>query len=358
MEAVRPATVTLGEVKHPKWVLEYENKDITKDIAPFILQITYTDALQGESDDLQINLEDRDHRWKNGWWPQKGDKVKLLIGYEGEKLTSCGSFSVDEVELNGPPDTVSLRALSAGVNESLRTKNTVAYEKQTMGQIAGGIAKKHALKLTGTISDAKKNRRPRRITQRDENDLTFLKRLGEQEGVIFKISDDQIVWHDQDLLDAASTVTILDRTDLTRYTFRAKTDQVYKACQVSYHDPKTKKLVTHTEKADGVTTGDTLKLNVRCESKDDAIIKAKAALRGKNGSQVEGTVVLPGAPRLSAGSNIEITGLGVLDGKYQVIKTRHAMTRQNGYTTELDLSTSTATNKSLVNLKNNKSVIK
>lgn len=345
-------------VKRPKWVLEYEQTDISTDISPYILQITYTDALKGESDDIEINLEDRDHRWKNGWFPQKGDVVRLALGYIDEELVNCGSFQVDEVELNGPPDTVSLRALAAGVKESLRTKNTVAYENKTFGQIASDIAKKHGLKLVGTISDEKRKRRPRRITQREETDLEFLSRLGEQEGVVFSIKDQQLVWHDQDGLDGAETILIIDRLDMTRFAFRAKTDQVYKACTVSYHDPKTKKVITHTEKADGVTTGDTLKINERCESKADAIVKAKAALRGKNGRQVEGTVTLPGNSRLAAGANVDITGLGVLDGTYQIQKARHAMTRDAGYTTEIELSTTTAQNKSLVNLRNSKSVTK
>ena len=345
------------KVKQPRWILEYEGKDISKDVSPYILQITYTDVLQGEADSLEINLEDRDHRWKNGWFPQKGDKVKLLIGYEGEPLINCGLFHVDEVELNGPPDTVSLRALSAGVNESLRTRNTVAYENKTLAEIAAEIAKKHLLELIGTISDEKRRRRPRRITQRDEHDLSFLRRLGESEGVIFTVKDQRLVWHDQETLDAAGTVTTLSRSDLIRYTFRAKTDQVYKACIVSYHDPKKKTVVTHTEKADGITTGDTLKLHERCESKADAIIKARAALRNSNGRQIEGAATLPGAPRLAAGSNVNVAGLGVLDGVYQVIKARHSLTRSGGYTTELDLSTSTAHNKSLKNLKNNKAVV-
>lgn len=360
MEALTTSSGILAgvAVRQPKFVLEYEGKDISKDVSPYILQITYTDALQGESDDLEINLEDRDSRWKNGWWPQKGDAVRLSIGYVEEALVNCGAFQVDEVELNGPPDTVSLRALSAGVNESLRTKNTVAYENKSLGDIAAGIAKKHGLKLVGTISAEKKKRKPRRITQRDETDLEFLKRLGAQEGVVFTIKDKQLVWHDQDELDGAKVVTIIDRTDMMRFAFRTKTDQVYKACQVSYHDPKTKKIITHTETAKGVTTGDTLKLNERCESKADAIVKAKAALRGKNGKQVEGTVTLPGAPRLAAGANVDITGLGVLDGTYQIVKARHSMTRDGGYTTEIDLSTSTAENKSLKNLRNNKAVVK
>lgn len=350
MEAVR--------VQKPRWVLEYEGKDVSIDVSPYILQITYNDALQGESDDLEINIEDRDHWWKSGWFPQRGDKVRLLIGYEGEALVNCGLFQVDEVELNGPPDTVRLRALSAGVKESLRTKNTVAYENKTLEEIAKGVAKKHSLKLVGTISDAKRKWRPRRITQKEEQDIAFLRRLGETSGVIFSIKDEQLVWHDLDLLDAADTITILKRTDLTRFTFRAKTDQIYKACTVSYHDPKTKKLVTHTEKADGVTTGDTLKLTTRCEGKADAILKAKAALRGTNGRQIEGTVTLPGVPRLAAGGNVEVAGLGVLDGTYQIVKARHTMTRSGGYTTELDLSTNTAHNKSLKDLRNEKKVVK
>lgn len=342
----------------PRWILEYDGKDIGANISPYILDITYTDVLQGEPDDLEINLTDKDHRWKNGWWPQRGDVVRLLIGYEGQPLTSCGSFQVDEVELNGPPDTVSLRALSAGVMESLRTRNTVAYENKTFGEIAEAVALKHGLALVGTIADEKRTRRSRRITQRDEHDLAFLRRLGENEGVIFTIKDKRLVWHDQDVLDEAGAITVIKRTDMIRFAFRAKTANVYNACQVSYHDPKTKRLITHTEKAKGVTTGDTLKLNERCESKADAIVKARAALRGKNGRQVEGTVMVTGAPRLAAGGNVVIEGLGVLDGSYQITKARHSMTRSGGYTTEIDLSTSSAHNKSLQNLKNSKSAAK
>lgn len=350
MEAVR--------VQQPKWVLEYEGKDISNDISPYILQVTYTDALKGESDDLEINLEDRDHRWKNGWFPQKGDKLRLWIGYEGEPLTNCGLFQVDEVELNGPPDTVSLRALAAGVNESLRTENTVAYENKSLEEIAKGIAKKHNLTLVGKVSTRKRKRRPKRITQQAETDLAFLKRVGEAEGIIFSVKDGRLVWHDQDELDEAKTVTIIDRLNMVRYAFRAKASQVYRACQVSYHDPKTKKLITHTYKAEGITTGDTLKLNARCESKEDAIIKAAAALRNQNGKQIEGNVTLPGMPRMAAGANVDIIGLGVIDGSYQIVKARHTMERGRGYTTEIDLSTSMVHNKSLKNLKNNKRVIK
>lgn len=336
------------KVKQPGWVLEYEGKDITKDVSPYILNITYSDVLKGEADHLDIRLEDRNHQWKNGWWPQKGDNVRLAIGYKNESLVNCGVFQVDEVELSGAPDTVNLRALSAGVKEALRTRNTAAYENKTLQEIAEEIAGKHGLTLTGEVSEEKAKRRPRRITQRNEHDLTFLRRLGESEGVIFTVKDEQLVWHDISLLDTAGIMMTINRLlDTSSYRFRSKTDLVYKACEVRYHDPQTKKVITHTQQADGVTTGDVLKLYDRCESKADAIVKAKAALRNKNGAQVEGSISLPGTPLLAAGGNVALVGFGVLDGIYQIIKARHTMSRGSGYKTDIDIHTTTANNKSL-----------
>lgn len=335
-------------VKAPRWVLIYAGKDISQDIIPYVLQITYTDALSGESDDLEIQLEDRDGYWSTGWFPQKGDQVQLYIGYAGEPLINCGTFQVDEVELNGPPDIVNLRALSAGVTQSLRTKNTKAYENKTLDQIAREVAGAHGLTLVGDVSAEKRKRRPKRITQKEEGDLAFLRRIGEAEGVIFSVKGTKLVWHDMEILDAAAVITTIKKSpNVTRYSFRTKTNQVYKACEVSYFDPVKKSLIKYTYDAPGVKTGDTLKLNERCESKADAIIKAKAALRNTNGRQVEGSITLPGAPRLAAGSNIETSGFGIVDGPYQITKARHSIFRGGGYSTDIDISTSTAQNKSL-----------
>jgi len=345
-------------VSQPVFRLIYDRKDITADLQPYVLQITYTDVLSGESDDLQINLSDRDQRWKNAWFPGKGDALQLSIGYAGTPLTPCGSFQIDEVELNGPPDTISIKAVAAGVNQALRTENSAAYEDMTVEQIAQAIAKKHGYKLTGKITEKKRTRRVKRVTQMKEKDLAFLKRLGESEGIIFSVKDGQLIWHDQDELDAANSITVIKRAQMSHFTFRSKANQVYRACEVSYHDPVSKKLITHQFKADNVTTGDVLKLNVRCESKEDAIIKAAAALRNQNGRQLEGQVKVFGNPRLVAGGNVEIAGLGVFDGGYQILKAVHSMERGLGYTTEVELSSTGDKNKNMTNLRNLKRVAK
>lgn len=341
-------------VKRPLFRLLYDSRDISADLMPYLLQVTYTDALSGESDDLQITLADRDHRWKGAWFPDKCAALTLSIGYEGGTMVHCGTFQIDEIELSGPPDTVSIKALSAGVKQALRTNNSSAHEGVTLRAIAAGIASKHGLTLTGD-GDAL-DRVYSRVTQRHEHDLAFLNRLGRAEGIVFKISGDKLVWHSQGSLDASKGLVTIARAKETSFTFRAKTESVYKSCQVSYHDPATKTLISHTETAEGVETGDTLKLVQRCENLEQARAKAKAALRNKNGRQVEGTISLPGNPLLCAGCAIVAQGFGAVDGTYQVTRAVHSLDRSGGYTTSLDLSTTMAANKNLKNQRNLKRV--
>ena len=346
-------------VPSPRWVLTYNKKDISAEIAPYMLQITYTDVLKGESDDLEINLENRDLRWLSSWWPSKGDQLQLQIGYEGSPMMNCGTFQIDECEDNGgTADTFSIRALAAGVTQSLRTDNTVAYEDMSLEEIARKIAGKHGLKLTGTVGTKKRRRKAKRVTQKKETDLAFLKRLGEAEGVVFSIKDGQLVWHDQDALDTANSIIVIDRSAMMQRTFRNKTDQIYRGCEVSYFDPVKKKLITHQYKDPSVTTGDILKLNMRCESKEEAIIKAAAALKNSNGKQIEGQFTTTGNTMLVAGVNLELTGLGLLSGGYQAHKVRHILERGGGYKTAPEVSTSAMLVKGMKNLRNNQRVIK
>lgn len=337
-------------VPQPEWRLTYAGKDVTVELAPYVLSVTYTDVLEGESDELTVNIEDRDHRWKNGWFPGKGEVLSLAIGYAGSPLSAIGGFEIDEIEFTGPPDTVSIRALAVGVKKALRTDNTVAHEGTTLKEIAQEVATKHGLTLVGA-GDAT-GRSYGRVTQNKETDLAFLNRLGKADGIVFTIKDGKLIWHDQALLDSAGFIATISRTDMKTFTFRAKAATTYKAAQVSYHDPKTKTLKTYTETAADAPSGDTLKLVERCENQDQAAAKAKAALRSNNGRQVEGSITVVGNPALRAGCNIDVKGLGLLDGIYQIQKATHTMERGQGYSTSLELSTSTAQTKGLKNLAN------
>ncbi len=73
------------------FTLLYNSKDITADIARQVISLSYTDKITGESDELEITLEDADARWQNTWYPEKGAQLQLKIYQESQQL-DCGVF--------------------------------------------------------------------------------------------------------------------------------------------------------------------------------------------------------------------------------------------------------------------------
>ena len=316
----------------PIFKIEYNQKDITKDVSNQILNIEYTDYEHGQSDEITITFDDTQKLWQSSWIPSKGDSLRVFIGYEGEKLLNCGVFEIDEIEFATPPDTLIVKALATGITKALRQNNSVAYENKTLKQIASEIAQKHSLTLVGEIEDV----RVERITQNQERDLTFLKKLAEQYGYIFKIAEGNLVFYKTEKLTGADAAKILYRTDLTRITLSEKTSKNYKAVTVTYHNPKTGKKITATAKNEKCVKGDTLKITERCENKQQALLKAKAAL-AKGNNTIEGSIDLVGTPSLIAGLNIELKDLGYFSGKYHITQTRHFIDRTSGYGTSLEV---------------------
>ena len=127
-------------VTKPDFTLSYENKDITGDIAPYLISFVYTDYLEGQSDELHVEFEDTDGRWLRGWYPEQGDALALSLGDQFTGLVALGSFEIAEIEYNHPPSTVSMKALSAGISKASRTLKGRAYENTTLAEIVRQVA--------------------------------------------------------------------------------------------------------------------------------------------------------------------------------------------------------------------------
>ena len=65
MAALTDSLPGVARVPHPVFMLSYGQKNITNDITPYVLSVTYTDYLSGQSDELEVELEDADGRWIN-----------------------------------------------------------------------------------------------------------------------------------------------------------------------------------------------------------------------------------------------------------------------------------------------------
>jgi phage protein D len=170
----------------------YENKNITKDVSDYLISLTYQDKHSGESDEIELQMHDRDLLWQNDWYPDKGAKISVQI-IDGDSVLDCGSFTIDENELTSDRsggELFSIRGMAAVITKALRTKNSSAHENKTLKELCNTIAAKHSLKVQGKIADI----RISRITQNRETDLSFLHRISEKYGYTFSIRDSLMVF--------------------------------------------------------------------------------------------------------------------------------------------------------------------
>ncbi len=85
--------------------LFYEKTNISAEIEPHLIELSYTDYLEGQSDELSVTFEDIQGKWIRQWFPTQGDKLIAAIGYKGSPLVEIGGFEIDEVEYAARPST-------------------------------------------------------------------------------------------------------------------------------------------------------------------------------------------------------------------------------------------------------------
>ena len=137
----------MEKIRQVKPKIVYSKKDITKDLAPYLLSLTYTDYAHGKADDLELRLADPEKLWLSDWYPVKGDKIEASLEVEGVTLR-CGMFEVDKIEVGGPPGEITIRAQSAIITKDLRlTKRTKAWENTSLQAISQEIANRAGLTL-------------------------------------------------------------------------------------------------------------------------------------------------------------------------------------------------------------------
>lgn len=324
-----------SELPHPVFVLLYEQKNITHELSAFVTQVAYTDYLQGQSDEIAITLEDMDQRWLFSWYPTKGDRLTLSLGYQGQSLLNCGQFQIDEIEIQFSPSTVQIKALSTGTQKALRTRQGVAYENTTLAAITARIAARHQLRVVGTIRELAIDR----ATQFKETDLGFLTRLANEYGYRFKVVGSQLVFTEYDALTQVASITSIGRKQLISGTLRDKVHLIYGASNNQYHNPKEKRLISFdaSKQPDTEPSSDTLNINVRSSSPAMAEVKSKAALKKANAEQTTGNLKLIGHTKLVAGCVITLTECGKLDGRYLIESAHHQIERDAGYTTDIEI---------------------
>ena len=319
----------------------YEGKDISRDIAPFLLTFTFTDNEGGKSDDLAISLEDKNFAWLLDWTPEKSDTITAsIIKSDGNRLSTlpCGTFSVDQIDYSSPPSVLTIKAVSASVSKKARReKHSRSWENTTLRGVLSDLAADNGLAL---FWDSAGNGTLERIEQIEQSDLEFMKSLCDDYGLAVKIQDSRVVVYDLEEYEERSSVDKITREDkrLISWKFSTKTAKTYKGARVTYHDP-VKHEDYEAEDIDDYQEGseEWLEIHERVESQGDAQRVAHKRLHEANRAEITGSIVLMGDVRFLAGVNVDLDDFGNFSGKYSITKATHKVD-SSGYTTTLELS--------------------
>lgn len=332
----------------------YDGRNITKDISGYIESISYTDALEGQSDEIQIVVDDSTAVWRNAWYPNKGSKLELTIG-----SMNCGVFEIDEFISTGgagQPSLFVIKALALGKNSPVRTEKSYIHEKKTLKEVVLSFCTVNQMFLgdDNVIEDIKFDR----LVQERQTDVAFIASLGARYGHIFSMRNNKVTFTEQINYETKSNVAYnLTRADYDRWSFRDKTEGTYSTAEIEYYDPNTgegikglykssffpnfsnpyRKDNTRGQFVDGFFNPDVLRIYDTAENQTQADRLVKAGLYRKNSEFRTGTIGMKGNEKYVAGLIININDIGEFSGRYIILSSRHVINKNSGYTTDLEL---------------------
>lgn len=338
----------------------YQGKDISADLQPYLLGVSYTDNEGGKADEVSIDLQDRDALWRGDWLPGQGDTIQVRIHAdnwgEGGGSLFCGTFTIDKLGLSGPPSTVKLSGVSVPTGLAARkTKRSRAWENASLQTIAGDVAASARMTL---VFDAPDTPPLDRVDQRSETDLAFLARLCAERHYALKVTDNQlVVWSIADYAARPEFTTYtLGESRVLSWSLDVKAYLYTPRVKVIYQDPWVGTVQQSTIDAAQALRDpdpdDPLGLQQqsfddaaadvirqRARSKAEAEAKAKAKLLARTEHSAEGSLTVKGDVRLVAGNCISLAGWNKLDGKYMVETATHSL--GSGYTVQAKIKRAT-----------------
>lgn len=244
MTGISGLPVQMGARLTPDFMLTVNSKDVTANIRDRLISLTLTDNRGFEADQLDVELDDADGQLA---MPVRGAVVKLFLGWKGQALIGKGSFTVDEVEHHGAPDTMTIRARSADFRGSLNSRREVSYHETTLGDIVSQIAGRN--KLKPMLADGFAGIAVAHIDQTQETDAKFLIRLATLYGAVAAVKAGRLLF-----IRPGNGVTIsgkpipqmtITRKDGDRHTFSIADRGAYTGVSASWlhtKDPKPKKV--------------------------------------------------------------------------------------------------------------------
>ena len=127
--------MALITARNAKGSLSLGGANILMGLGNSITSFTWTDNTSDQADDLSVEIADPDRTWMETNLPEKGVECTAKIEVENwtapgdSRQIDCGVFWLDQIGFSGPPNIVSIKAVSIPVNTGVKPKRNSAFGK-------------------------------------------------------------------------------------------------------------------------------------------------------------------------------------------------------------------------------------
>ena len=293
--------------------------------------LSYTDNACGVSDEISLSFEERDAAWiRDELKPEKGADLDVTVWFldwekNGDILKyHCGNFTLDDLTYSAPPRQCVLKGVSIPAGDGFKCeKLSKTWGNVTLKQIAEEFRIKYNMKdlfywgHEPVIKD---------VEQSEESDSAFLNRMCEKQGLSLKVYKLALVIFDKDWYENGSETgnimaTFQEKDMEDGYTWNTTLDGTYTGGTISYTSGKKKETIIVT-----VGAGPRLlRLDEKVDSEEEANRIVRARINAENEKATTVSFGTMGNPNIVATCNIQLDGMGAMDGRYAVSKVTHTI---------------------------------
>ena len=319
----------------PLYRLTVDGTDIAHLISPRLISLNLTDNRGIEADQLDISLSDHDGLLNI---PPLGAVIRLWLGWTDTGLVDKGTFTVDEAEHSGAPDTLNIRARSADLRKGLKVKREDSWSASNLGEVIKRIAQRNGLvpTITGDLAAIP----VLQLDQANESDANILTRLGEDFDAVATVKAGRLVFMRGNGGKTATGLALphitLTRADGDGHRYLQAERDSYDGVRAYFYD------VNSAKKQEAIAGGgENLKdLRHTYSDKESALRAARSEWnRLQRGTATLSYTLAKGRPDLIPELTYTLEGVkGEIDAIiWHGGNVQHSLTADGGFTTSLEL---------------------
>ena len=347
---------TTGAELSPVFGLKIDNRAIDSALTNDVIAVSFTDKINAIAmAEIVVQIFDSErmrYKYMDNRLIDVGAKLELSMGYNALRIPMLRGeiVALEPRFATGMKETMLIRTYDL-MHRFTYGRKVRTFINRKDSQIVSEIAREYGMRSethdTGAVND--------QVIQNNVNDFTFM--LSRATKYHYEMYMQGGVFHfTHSRENAAPDMELRFGRDFGDFRPRLAIGALASAVEIREWDEARKQPLRG--KAQSETSGrnaaaapeymrrkigpvSSVITNRMVENAADAERMAQAALSSRADTFIEGRIALSGNPRLTAGANVTIAGVGgIFNGRYYITQSRHTLGAA-GYTTTIDVRRST-----------------